>query len=219
VAEYAKSFNITYNIFVTKEEKYKSIQKELDKLYPDPHSELIYANPWEFLVAVILSARNTDKKVNEVTARLFKKYRTLDDYRKTPLEEFEKDIAQIGFFRQKAKSIKKTADVIAEKHSGRVPDNMEDLTELAGVGRKTANVILSEIYNKPEGIVVDTHVMRLARLFGLTDKKDPEKIEMELMEIVPKNKWRDFPLQLILYGRYHHKANGKLSHPLEKYIV
>lgn len=204
---------------MTKEEKYKKLQKELDKLYPDPHSELQYSNPWEFLVAVILSARNTDKKVNEVTKKLFNKYKSLDEYRDVSLEEFQKDIAQIGFFRQKAKSIKKTADAIAQKHGGKVPDNMEELTDLSGVGRKTANVILSEVYNKPEGVVVDTHVARLSKLFGLTSEEKPEKIEQDLMNLVPKNKWRDFALQLILYGRYHHKANSKHPHLLEKYVT
>lgn len=194
----------------------EKIMQELDKLFPNPKVPLNYTTPWELLVAVVLSARNTDKKVNEVTKDLFQKYKILDDYRNASLEEFEQDIAQIGLRKQKAKAIKEAAEIVATKHGGKIPKNMQDLTSLPGVGRKTANVILSEL-SSPEGIVVDTHVMRLAQLFGLTDKKDPEKIEKDLMEIVPKAKWRDFPLQLIYYGRNHHKARSKKSHILEKY--
>lgn len=204
---------------MTREEKYKAIQKELDKLYPNPKTELNYTTSWEFIVAVILSARNTDKKVNEVTTKLFQKYKTLDDYRKTSLSEFEKDISQIGLYRSKAKNIKTTADIIGDKYDGKIPDNMEELTALPGVGRKTANVMLAELYGKPEGVVVDTHVTRLSQEFGLTNEKTPEKIEKDLMTVVPKSHWRRFPLQLILYGRHYHKANSRSPHPLEKYLT
>lgn len=204
---------------MTREEKYKIIQKELDSLYPNPKTELNYTTPWEFLVAVILSARNTDKKVNEVTAKLFQKYKTLNAYRKATLPQFEKDISQIGLYRSKAKNIKATADIIGDKYDGKIPDSMEKLIELPGVGRKTANVMLAELYGKPEGVVVDTHVARLSQEFGLTTEKAPEKIEKDLMTIVPESHWRRFPLQLILYGRYYHKANSKSPHPLEKFVT
>lgn len=204
---------------MTKKQKTQKLITELNKLFPNPKTQLNYSNPWQLFVAVVLSARNTDKKVNEVTKTLFTKYKKIDDYRNTSLEEFTKDIAQVGLFRQKAKSIKESAELLAKKHKDKIPETMEELVQLPGVGRKTANVLLAEIYNKKEGVVVDTHVARLSQLFGLTSNTSPEKIEKDLMKLLPKEKWRDFPLQLILYGRTYHKARSKKDHPLMHLVV
>lgn len=201
-------------------EKADKIYSILHKIYPDPHTPLNHSNPWELYVAVVLSAQNTDKGVNKVTEELFKKYKTLEDYRKASLEEFDKDIARINFHKNKSGSIKKAADIVAEKYDGKLPQTMEELVALPGVGRKTANVLLSELYGKNEGVVVDTHVRRLANLFGLTDSQDPEKIEQDLMEIVPREHWHDFALGLILYGREYLPARGKVDdHPLQEFIA
>src|SRR3989344_6610961 len=185
------------------------IASRLKKLYPDPHTPLNHSNPWELYVAVALSAQQTDIGVNKVTESLFKKYKTLIDYQKTPLEEFEQDIKSINFYKGKAKAIKKAADIVATEYHGKMPETMDELLKLPFIGRKTANVILQEAFGKSEGIVVDTHVKRLANLFGLTDKKDPEKIERDLMEILPKEWWHNFALGLILYGRQYCKASCK----------
>lgn len=174
---------------------------KLKKLYPNPKSALNYSNPFEFLVAVMLSAQNTDKGVNKVTDILFKKYLTLDDCVSTDTNTFDQDIKSINFHSTKAKNVLAAAKIIKEKFVGKVPDTMEDLLSLPGVGRKTANVILGNVYNKPVGIAVDTHVRRLSKLYGLTDHTDPEKIERDLMEIVPKEYWTNFTHFMILYGR------------------
>jgi endonuclease-3 len=171
-------------------------------LYPKAKIALNFSNPWELLVAVILSAQTTDKKVNEITEKIFKKYKTFDDYLKADLKEFTNDIRGVNYFRNKAKFILENAKIIKEKFQGKVPDTMNDLIKLKGVARKTANIVLSIAYNKYEGIAVDTHVKRLAKLLGLTNETKPDKIEKDLMEIIPKGKeWRDFPLRLIQYGR------------------
>ncbi len=202
-------------------EKAARIYKVLQNLYPDPHTPLNHSNPWELYVAVALSAQQTDTGVNLVTADLFKKYKTLDDYRKVSLEEFEQDVRKINFYKNKAKSIKKAADIVAEKYNGQMPQTMEELIELPFIGRKTANVILQEAFGKNEGVVVDTHVIRLANLFGLTEhKKDPVKIEQDLMEILPREWWHNFALGLILYGRQYCTARCKHTDcPLKEYIV
>jgi len=192
-----------------KKEKAEKIYKKLHELYPEPHTPLNYSNPWELYVAVALSAQQTDKGVNAVTPDLFKKYKTLDDYRKVSLEEFDTDIKKINFHGTKSKSIKKAADIVAEKYGGKMPETMAELVQLPFIGRKTANVILQEAFGKTEGIVVDTHVKRLANLFGLTSQKDPEKIEKDLMELLPKEKWHDFALGLIYYGREYCTARCK----------
>lgn len=204
-----------------KTEKAARIYKVLQNLYPDPHTPLNHSNPWELYVAVALSAQQTDTGVNLVTADLFKKYKTLDDYRKVSLEEFEQDVRKINFYKNKAKSIKKAADIVVEKYNGQMPQTMEELIELPFIGRKTANVILQEAFGKNEGVVVDTHVIRLANLFGLTEhKKDPVKIEQDLMEILPREWWHNFALGLILYGRQYCTARCKHTDcPLKEYIV
>lgn len=184
-----------------KQEKVKEIITRLYKVYQHPKTSLNYSNPLELLVATILSAQATDKLVNRLTPVLFAKYKTAMDYADAPLDELEKDMAKINFYKNKAKAIKGASKMIIEKFAGRLPDNMEDLDSLPGVARKSANVILGNAFKKAEGIVVDTHVMRLSRKLGLTDQKDPVKIEADLMKIVPKDKWIDFSHLLINFGR------------------
>lgn len=173
----------------------------LRELFPSPKSTLNYSTDIEFLFAVMLSAQNTDKGVNKVTDQLFKKHKKLEDYLQADLAEFDKDIKSINYHSTKAKHILQSAKIIAEKHKGNVPDTIDELLELPGVGRKTANVILGNLHKKPVGIAVDTHVRRLAKLYGLTDQDNPEKIEKDLMQIVPKEDWTGFTHLLIEYGR------------------
>jgi len=185
-----------------KKKLFEKINKELKRIYPKAKIALNFSNPWELLVAVILSAQTTDKKVNEITEKLFKKYKTIDDYAKANLKEFENDIKGVNYYKNKAKFILENAKIIKEKFGGKVPKTMEELLQLKGVARKTANIVLSVAYNIYEGIAVDTHVKRLTRLLGLTKETKPEKIEKDLMAIIPKGpEWRDFPLRLIQYGR------------------
>lgn len=179
------------------------VNRELRSLFPAIRTALHYSNPWELLVATILSAQTTDKTVNEITSSLFKKYPTLEDYKNADLEEFRKDIRRSNYHQNKARFILEDARIISERFGGKVPDTMEELLELKGVARKTANIVLSNAYGKHEGIAVDTHVKRLSKLFGLTDHTDPAKIEKDLMEVVPKEEWKDFSLRLIEYGRQY----------------
>jgi endonuclease III len=171
------------------------------QVYPDAHTELDFRNPLQLLVATILSAQCTDKRVNMVTPALFKKYRTAKDYANAPQAELEKAIRSTGFYRNKTKSIRAAMRAIAEKHGGKIPDTMEQLRALPGVGRKTANVVLGNAFGKNEGIVVDTHVGRLSQRLGLTKHKDPEKIERDLMKLVPREHWTDWSHWLIWHGR------------------
>lgn len=173
------------------------ILKVLHELFPDARTELNYSTPWEFLVAVQLSAQSTDVQVNKVTDKLFKKYRKISDYLTTDLKEFEKDISSVNFYRNKAKNILAAAKMC----KGEVPDTMEGLLKLPGLARKSANVLLGQLFGKSEGIVVDTHVIRLAQKFDLTDFKDAVKIEKDLMEIVPKPEWIFFGNAIVWYGR------------------
>ena len=177
------------------------IIRVLRKLFPNAKIALRYSNNWELLVAVELSAQCTDKKVNEVTRSLFKKYRKLDDYIKADSREFENDIHPCGFYRAKAKNILAAAKVVKEKFHGKLPRTMAETITVPGVGRKSANVILGNAYGVIEGIAVDTHVKRLARVLGLSDEKTPEKIEQDLMRIVPKKEWLAITYLLIEYGR------------------
>lgn len=186
---------------MTRGEKAKEIIKRLYKVYPNPKTALSYTNPLELLVATILSAQATDKLVNTVTPELFKKYKTGKDFADAPVDEIDSMIQKVNFHINKAKNIKAAAQMIVEKHGGKVPDTMEELDALSGVARKTANVVLGNVFKKSEGIVVDTHVMRLSQKLGLTSQKTPEKIEQDLMKIVPKDKWIDFSHLLINYGR------------------
>jgi len=162
---------------------------------------LDFASPRQLLIATILSAQCTDKRVNMVTPGLFKRYRKAADYANAPQADIEKAIQSTGFFRNKAKSIRAATTVIAEKFKGRVPDTMDELRELPGVGRKTANVVLGNAFGKDEGIVVDTHVMRVSQRLRLTRNTDPEKIEQDLMKLVPKKHWTDWSHWLIWHGR------------------
>lgn len=177
------------------------VVRKLKKLFPDVHTTLVYSNNWELLVSVMLSAQCTDKKVNEVTETLFVKYPSLNDYIKVARGEFEQDIRQTGFYRNKAANILKTAVILKEKFKGEVPRTMEELLLLPGVARKTANVVLASAYGIVEGIAVDTHVKRFVRKLGLVDSQSPEKIEQELMELLPQKEWSDFTLRIIEYGR------------------
>lgn len=196
----------------------RKILKELKKLFPDAKIALNYTNDWELLVAVVLSAQCTDKKVNEVTRALFKKYRTLDAYVTADPEKFEIDIRPTGFFRNKTKNILSAARIVKEKHGGKIPKKMDELLALPGVARKTANIVLGNAHGIVEGIAVDTHVKRLSRKLGLTDNKDPDKIEQDLMAILPKSEWFDFTYRLIEYGRKVCPARKHdcRNHPLTK---
>jgi len=184
-----------------KTERTAAIIYGLKKTYPNARCELNYANPLELLVATILSAQCTDKQVNIVTSFLFKKYRCAADYIKVHLEELQDDIKRIGLFRNKSKSIQKCCHSLIDKHGGNVPADMKSLVALAGVGRKTANVVLGNAFNINEGVVVDTHVARLANRLGLTRDKAPEKIELNLQKLVPRNDWTMFSHWLIWHGR------------------
>lgn len=169
--------------------------------YPDAKTALNYTNPLEILVATILSAQCTDKRVNVVTKSLFKKYRTAEDYANADLAELEEDIRSTGFYRNKAKNIKNTGRMLVEKYDSQVPRTMEELIELPGVARKTANIVLSNAYGVIVGIAVDTHVRRLSKRLGLTENTDPNKIEKDLMAIVPKSQWKRITNLLIFHGR------------------
>jgi endonuclease III len=186
---------------MTARERVKQLVKAWPKVYPNAHIELNFRNPLELLVATILSAQCTDKRVNMVTPALFKKYRTAKDYANAPQAEFENAIRSTGFFRSKTKSIRGAMRAIVEEYGGKVPKTMEELRGLPGVGRKTANVVLGNAFHKDEGIVVDTHVMRLSQRLGLTKQKDPEKIERDLMKLVPREHWTDWSHWLIWHGR------------------
>jgi|SRR3989344_2836458 len=198
----------------------KKIVKKLRELFPDAKIVLKYSNTWELLVAVRLSAQCTDKKVNEVTEKLFEKYKALDDYVKADVKEFEKDIKPTGFYKAKAKSILEAARIVKEKYGGKVPDSMEELTALPGLGRKSAIIVLGNAYGKKEeGIAVDTHVMRLSQKLGLSQHKDPVKIERNLMGLVPKKDWFFLTYGLIEYGRHicpARKHKDCAEHPLTK---
>ncbi|BAU22727.1 endonuclease III [Caldimicrobium thiodismutans] len=182
-------------------EKVKEVIKRLKKAYPSARIALNFQNPLQLLIATILSAQCTDERVNQVTAELFKKYRTAKDFASAPIEELALDIKSTGFFQQKAKYIKEACRILVEKYGGEVPRTMEELLELPGVARKTANIVLSNAYGVIEGIPVDTHVSRLAQRIGLVKSKQAEKIEKELMEIVPREDWFIFPYLLQAHGR------------------
>ena len=184
-----------------RQERTEKILGALKRAYPDAHCELNFASPLQLLVATILSAQCTDKRVNLVTAELFRKYRRAADFARADLAELEQDIKTTGFFRNKAKNIKACCAALLENHGGDVPRTMEELTALAGVGRKTANVVLGNAFGINVGVVVDTHVSRLANRLGLTRQTDAEKIERELMPLVPREQWTLFSHWLIWHGR------------------
>ncbi len=179
----------------------KRIIAGLARTYPDAHCELNHGDPLQLLVATILSAQCTDKRVNLVTPELFKRYPTAAEYARAPLAKLEQAIKTTGFFRNKAKSLKTACQALVERHGGQVPRSMEELTQLGGVGRKTANVVLGNAFNINCGVVVDTHVARLSRRLGLTRETDPQKIEQALMPLVPQAQWTLFSHWLIWHGR------------------
>src|SRR5437016_2292556 len=179
----------------------KKIIAALRKTYPDAHCELNYSNPLELLIATVLSAQCTDKRVNQVTAELFRKYRTAADYANANTTALEQDVKSTGFFRNKTKSIQACCRKLVEQYGGKVPQTMEELIQLGGVGRKTANVVLGNAFGINEGIVVDTHVARLSQRLGLTREETPEKIERDLVKLVPRKLWTLFSHLLIWHGR------------------
>lgn len=192
---------------MNKVEFVEEILRRLKKVY-EPKIALKFSNPWELLVATILSAQTTDERVNMVTEKLFKKYKTIEDYVKAPLEELSEDIRSINYYKTKAKNIKSCAQIIMENYNGKVPDKMEELLKLPGVARKTANVVLSAGFGKNEGIVVDTHVDRLSKRFNLSKEKNRIKLEQDLMKIVPQEEWANFSYLLIHHGRNICKAKS-----------
>jgi len=193
-----KSTNGTH---LDNETKVLKIIQLLEKEHSDAKIALHYSNPLELLVATILSAQCTDERVNIVTEKLFKKYKTAEDYANADLKELEEDIRSTGFYRNKARNIKKCCQTMVEKFDSQVPMTMEEILELSGVARKTANIVLSHAYGVVEGIAVDTHVRRLTQRLGLTTNEDPRKIEQDLMQIVPKKYWMRITDLLIFHGR------------------
>jgi endonuclease-3 len=179
----------------------REIISALTAAYPNAHCELDFASPLELLIATILSAQCTDKRVNIVTAALFKKYRSAQDFARANLAELETDIRSTGFYKNKARNIKSACADIVAKHGGRVPQSMEELVQLGGVGRKTANVVLGNAFDINVGVVVDTHIGRLSHRLGLTPHRAPEKIEPDLMGLVPQPQWTFFSHLLIWHGR------------------
>jgi len=178
------------------------LDKALKKLFPNAEIELNFGSPWELLVAVQLSAQCTDKMVNKITEKLFKKYKTLDDYLKGSPREFEQDIRPSGFYRNKTKNILAAAKMVKKEFGGEVPKTMGEMLRLPGVARKTATVVLNEAHGVTAGITVDTHVIRFVQRFDLSDHKNPVKIEKDLMELLPKAEWGHFTHRVIHYGRY-----------------
>jgi endonuclease-3 len=183
------------------EQRAPEIVRRLSEAYPDAKVALNFSNPLECLVATILSAQSTDETVNQVTASLFQKYRTAEDYLRVPEDELKQDIHSTGFFNQKAIAIREACRRIVEVYGGEVPDTMGDLITLRGVARKTANIVLGNAFGIVEGIAVDTHVKRVSNRLGLSDQKDPDKIEAQLMERIPRDRWFDFTYVLIDHGR------------------
>lgn len=195
----------------------RRIVAALRKRYPRATTALHYQAPHELLISTVLAAQCTDKKVNEITESLFKKYRSPEDFAKARRSTLEKEIRQSGFFRAKAKSIIELSRDIVQRFGGQVPGTLEELTSLRGVGRKTANVVLAAVFGKP-GVIVDTHMIRVANRLGLTTHTDPVKIEFELMDVLAKKDWGDFSFMVVLHGRETCKARRPLCSicPIEK---
>jgi endonuclease III len=187
---------------MTKQEKVLLILKRLKPVYPDAKIALNFENPFQLLISTILAAQSTDVGVNEATPAMYKQYPTPKEMAKASREDLDSFIPKVNFHWNKTRLIKEASQMIVDTFGGKVPENMKDLDSLPGVARKTANVVLSCAFNKPEGIIIDTHMIRMSNRLGLTTSKDPVKIEQDLMEIVPKEHWVDFPLTLILHGRH-----------------
>ncbi len=188
-------------IYLEPKERTAKIIELLQKEHPDAKIALNYSNPLELLVATILSAQSTDIMINQITQKLFKKYKTAHDYASVDIKELEQDIKSSGFYHNKAKNIQQASKILIEKYRGKVPDTMEQLIELPGVARKTANIVLYGGFGKVEGIAVDTHVRRLSQRLGLTENKDQNKIEQDLMQLTPKKHWMKLTDLLIFHGR------------------
>ena len=184
-----------------KKKRAAEIIRRLKRAYPDAHCALVHTSPFELLIATILSAQCTDVRVNIVTADLFRKYRSPQDFLNVSQRELEKDIHSTGFFRNKAKNIQAACKRIIEEYGGEVPQTMDELLTLGGVARKTANVVLGNAFGIASGVVVDTHVSRLSQRLGLTNNKTPEKIERDLAGLIPKRDWVMFPHWMIFHGR------------------
>jgi len=184
----------------------QNILLRLKQQYPDAHCALNFQQPYELLIATILSAQCTDERVNQVTEKLFRKYPRLEDYAQAPLAELEADVKPTGFFRNKALAIQATAQQLLQEFRGEVPNSIPELTRLRGVGRKTASVVMGNAYGWAEGVVVDTHVKRLSQRLGLTQATTPEKIEQDLMRLLPQEEWVLFPHLLIFHGRQRCQA-------------
>lgn len=193
---------------MTKKERAQRLSKELPRIYPDAHCELDFKNPLELLVATILSAQCTDVRVNMVTKELFKRCKTAEDYAGIPQEELEEIIRSTGFYRNKAKSLRGMGEALVERHGGKVPSSMEELSAIPGAGRKTANVVLGNAFDINEGVVVDTHVGRLSLRLGLTTHSDPVKVEQDLIRLIPREQWTLFSHWLIWHGRRQCKARN-----------
>jgi endonuclease-3 len=185
----------------SRKDRVAEILVRLKRMYPKAKCSLDFTNPFELLIATILSAQSTDARVNIVTKSLFRKYPAARDFAAASQVEMEKDVRQTGFFRNKAKAVIACSKAIVERHGGEVPHTMDELTALPGVGRKTANVVLSNAFKMPVGIVVDTHVARVSARLGLTARSDAEKIEQDLMQLVPKKEWTSYSHRIIYHGR------------------
>jgi endonuclease III len=188
-------------IYLEPKQRAAKVIELLEKEYPNAKTALNYSNPLEMLVATMLSAQTTDERVNIVTKTLFKKYRTPEDYANADLKELEQDIRSTGFYHNKALNLKKCCQLLVQKYNSQVPKTMEELMELQGVARKTANIVLYNAYGITAGIAVDTHVRRLSQRLGLSEQNDPAKIEQDLMQITPKEKWMQLTDLLIFHGR------------------
>ena len=188
-------------IYLEPKQRAAKIIELLEKQYPNAKTALNYSNPLEILVATMLSAQTTDERVNIVTQKLFKKYRTPEDYANVDIKELEQDIRSTGFYHNKARNLKKCCQLLVEKYNSQVPKTMEEMLELPGVARKTANIVLYNAYGIISGIAVDTHVRRVSQRLGLTEHDDPAKIEQDLMQITPKDKWMKLTDLLIFHGR------------------
>jgi endonuclease-3 len=185
-----------------KEERAKKVAEILKKEYPRPETELLHKNDYELAVAVMLSAQTTDKKVNEVTRDLFKKYPGWEDLAKADLPDVKKLIRQVNFYKGKAERLIKAGKMVVAEFDGQLPRNMEGLMEIPGIARKSANVIMQEAWGVAKGIVVDTHVKRVSKRLGLTKETDPKKVEKDLMKLIPEKYWRNFSGAMVLHGRY-----------------
>lgn len=186
---------------MTRTDRAKELLTRLPKIYPDAHCELVHSNPLELLVATILSAQCTDKRVNLVTRDLFQRCRSARDYAEISQEELESIVRSTGFYRNKAKNIRAMGLALVERHGGEVPSTLDELAAIPGAGRKTANVVLGNAFSKNEGVVVDTHVGRLSQRLGLTKFQDPVRIERDLMKLFPQKSWADLSHWLIFHGR------------------